>query len=255
MAWIPFTRSLVVMKAYSWYHRQNSLLEEKDIELSIPGGGEWYPFVMTFCDNEGFSAWMGEDLKLTILYNFPEFDWKYGASRIYDTQSEYYNSFYGAYLVERENGKPYGVNQQGQPVLQEIAEVPKFDFWRLVLADFGISDEERCFEWDVEDVEENVEYVGIDGWTRIRAALTVNGVYHQDHGFVASYLQYGRPHFPAAMRDFTPVKMKGLIYGRYFKEQNVSVFFYCIAGDEELLQKVDREKLSQSLLEMVDFSK
>lgn len=107
----PFSKYLVslsVMSVYSGMHERQSIMEEKGIELSIPGGGatseaDWYPFVMTFNPSaESFCRFIGEaNRELTILYNFPAFDLcrGKGCSRLYDPTSPYYNAFYGAYLV------------------------------------------------------------------------------------------------------------------------------------------------------------
>ena len=107
----PFSKyilSLSVMSVYSGVHERQSIMEEKGIELSIPGGGatseaDWYPFVMTFNPSaESFCRFIGEaNRELTILYNFPAFDLRRGkgCSRLYDPTSPYYNAFYGAYLV------------------------------------------------------------------------------------------------------------------------------------------------------------
>ena len=107
----PFSKyilSLSVMSVYSGMHERQSIMHEKGIELAIPGGSatketDWYPFVMTFNPSEvSFCRFIGEtNRKLTILYNFPAFDlrWGKGCSRLYDPTSPYYNAFYGAYLV------------------------------------------------------------------------------------------------------------------------------------------------------------
>ena len=224
---IPLTRSMMIMRIYSEYNEKESLLSEKKIQLSIPGGGNWYPFVMTFCDNHGFSSWMDEELKLTILYNFPRFSWEQGTSLIYDPDSDYYNSFYGAYLVERTNGMPYGFDEEGNVVPDEIAEVTKFDFWRLVLEDIGMPKEMRCFEWEICEIEKNLQYVGDDGWTRISAKVKVNGMYHQPDEYAMSYLQYGKPKINRAVNEYEVTEMDGLIYGKHYEDLNVSVFFYC----------------------------
>jgi len=252
---IPALRSRIVMRIYSEYNEKESLLTEKNIRLEIPSGEGWYPFVMTFCDNHGFSTWMGEELKLTILYNFPEFRWNQRCSEIYNPKSEYYNSFYGAYIVEREGGTPYGFDEDGNCIPSEVAEVPQYDFWKLVLEDFGLSKEERCFEWTVNSVKENIEYAGDSGWTRISAKLKVNGIYHEADEYVMSYLQYGRPEIRYDMKELAPVEMEGLIYGKYYPEINVSIFFYCVAMNEDIIRDVDERLLSQSFLEIVDFSK
>ncbi len=102
--------SMAVMGVYSKMNEAESLLASEEIDLSIPGGlstlrSDWYPFVMTFEANSGFRRFTGDSsLSLTILYNFPAFSLTKGCSRLYDTSSPYYNSFYGAYLVKDTDG-------------------------------------------------------------------------------------------------------------------------------------------------------
>ena len=127
----PFSKYLVslsVMSVYSGMHERQSIMEEKGIELSIPGGGatleaDWYPFVMTFNPSaESFCRFIGEaNRELTILYNFPAFDLRRGkgCSRLYDPTSPYYNAFYGAYLVT----DTADLSETGDPSLADTADV------------------------------------------------------------------------------------------------------------------------------------
>ena len=249
----PFVRSLAVMSVYSGIHRQESLMKQEGIRLKIPGGlstgeADWYPFVMTFNASEPFQRFIQDpSVKLTILYNFPAFSMKKGCSRLFDTASPYYNSFYGAYLVQREDSGAFGFTD-GKLDLDQTAVVPRFDFWELVLDDFGLPDGDKQFDWQVVELTENVSYLGYDGWSRVEVDLTVNGAAHRDQGFVQSYLQYGAPAFPVT-EEFEPVPMKGLVYGRYFEEWNTSIFFYVLATTEEMAEKCDEEILSRSVLE------
>lgn len=253
--------SLAVMKIYSGIHEQGSIMEEKGIDLYIPGGSaakekNWYPFVMTFNADEGFRRFTGEpDLKLTILYNFPAFDlWK-GCSMVYDTASPYYNGFYGAYLVCRgeDVAVPYGFLPDGSLDPEAAAKVPQFDFQKLVLRDFGIKTDALVFEWEIAKIQTKVTYLGIDGWTRADARLTVNGMQHRKEDFRRSYLQYGPPGYPLPDiqpdADFAPVHMIGRLYGRYFQEWNTSIFFYVLASNQEVLEDCDRNILSHSILQ------
>lgn len=116
------------MSVYSGMHERQSIMEAKGIELSIPGGGatseaDWYPFVMTFNPSaESFCRFIGEaNRKLTILYNFPAFDlrWGKGCSRLYDPTSPYYNAFYGAYLVT----DVADVSEKGYTSLTDAADI------------------------------------------------------------------------------------------------------------------------------------
>ena len=127
----PFSKyilSLSVMSVYSGMHERQSIMHEKGIELAIPGGSatkemDWYPFVMTFNPSEvSFCRFIGEtNRKLTILYNFPAFDlrWGKGCSRLYDPTSPYYNAFYGAYLVT----DTADVSETGDTSLTDTADI------------------------------------------------------------------------------------------------------------------------------------
>ncbi len=242
------------MRVYSAQQKKNSLLADEGISLSIPGGKGWYPFVMTFHDESGFADWCGEDAELTVLYNFPAYPhWYSRSSALYDPSSPRYNSFYGAYLVRREDGEPYGFSENGAADAGEIALVPEYDFRWLVLSDFGLTEDDWRFDWSVYEEEDNAEYLSIPGWTRLRAHLTVNGAYHEADGYARSYLQYGKPPTIEGETPFQPVAMEGLLYGRYFPECGISVFFYCVAAEKEIVEQTDRELLRHSVLKTAGF--
>lgn len=290
--WSPLSNypvSLAVMKVYSGIHERESIMAEKGIALNIPGGSvteetDWYPFVMTFNDSDGFRRFLRQteqsgqtaqadysDLELTILYNFSAFDVPRGCSRLYDPSSPYYNGFYGAYLVSGQvtegdsSRHPWGFTGDGQLDTASTALVPQFDFQNLVLGDMGIDRSRMVFQWELISTEENVSYAGSDGWSRADAALTVNGVFHKKEEYHQSYLQYGPPgKYPASGKnsepekmaersdfvpvDFAPVDMKGRVYGKYFRQWDTSVFFYVLAADEDVLERCDDGILSQSRL-------
>ncbi len=248
--------SMTIMQIYSHICEKDSIPDKENISIHIPGGlstaeSDWYPFVMTFQDNEGFRYFTGNDtVALTILYNFPAFSLTHGCSRLYDTESPYYNSFYGAYFVQQE-GTPYGFIQQNDNPLQvdyaSISQVPQFDFQRLVLGEFGLTSENAVFDWEITDTAESISYVGYEDFTQIDALLTVNGASHEKKAFQTSYLQYGTPNFPCE-KELAPITMYGRVYCRYFEEWNTSVFFYIIAADKAVLESCDSQILSKSTL-------
>lgn len=247
--------SMAVMSVYSEMNVKTSLLTSENIELSIPGGlstlrSDWYPFVMTFEANSGFRRFTGDSsLALTILYNFPAFSPLKGCSRLYDTDSPYYNSFYGAYLVKDTDGGIYGFTRQTDgslyPDTTAVAEVPKYDFWQLVLSEFGLTRADAVFDWSITEISGPVSYAGEDGFYRMDALLTVNGSSHEYDGFTQSYLQYGKPDFPVT-DALAPVQMYGRLYGKYLEGKQVSLFFYIVAADKEVLEECDKEILSES---------
>lgn len=254
----PFSRvfySMAVMGIYSKMNEKTSLLTSEEITLSIPGGlttlrSDWYPFVMTFEANNGFRRFTGDSsLALTILYNFPAFSPIKGCSRLYDTASPYYNGFYGAYLVRDAEGGAYGFTERPDgtlyPDTSAVAEVPKYDFWQLVLSEFGLTSQTAVFDWNITDISEPLFYAGEDGFYRMDATLTVNGSSHEYNGFTQSYLQYGKPNFPVT-DPLAPVPMYGRLYGKYLEEKQVSLFFYVVAADPEVLEECDKEILSES---------
>ncbi len=249
--------SMAVMGVYSKTNEADSLLASESINLSIPGGlstlrSDWYPFVMTFNANNGFRHFTEDSsLSLTILYNFPAFAPLKGCSRLYDMTSPYYNSFYGAYLVKDSDGLPYGFTKGADgalyPDATAIAKVTKYDFWNLVLAEFGVNSDNAVFDWTVTDISEPLSYAGANDFYRMDAALTVNGASHTYDGFTQSYLQYGKPNFPVT-DALAPVPMYGRLYGKYLEEKQVSLFFYIVAASEDVLEECDQKILSKSKL-------
>lgn len=247
----PFVRSLAVMGVYSKVHERQSLLAEESIDLRIPGGlstteADWYPFPMTFVADGAYAAWTGQpDARLTILYNFPAFDYAKGCSRLYDPDSPYYNGFYGAYLVRDASNAALAA---GAPDEDAVAGIAAFDFFTLVLGDFGLTPEGRVFDFTVTGRESGVTFAGHGGWTRIEADFTVNGAAHNRRDGVLSYLQYGAPTFPPAA-EFAPVDMHGIVCGRYFPEWDVGVYFYVMGTSEDVCRACEAQILSNSTLE------
>ena len=251
-----YLRSLLVMSVYSKQMQKESIMKEKGFDIHIPGGlttwkTDWYPFVMTFVDNEGFQSYTeNENLSLTILYNFPAFSLLNGCSRLFDKNSPYFNGFYGAYLVSDSSGKPYGFHSDGTIHKKEVISVPEFDFYWLVLEDFGLSPEDFIFDCEITEIKENISYSGFDGWTRIDSDIMVNQACHTARQNVRSYLQYGRPNEKDCF-EFAAIPMKGRIYARYFSEWNISIFYYIITVDNEILEECDKKILSYSKVEQV----
>lgn len=252
----PFLCSLGVMQIYSRQNEKESLLATEEIRLEIPGGlttlrSDWYPFVMNFCDGGGFRSFTGNSrLSLTILYNFAAFSPWHGCSRLYDCSSPYYNSFYGAYLVKDSDNIPYGFRlQEGNltPVLEEIAAIPQYDFFYLVLSEFGVTRENQVFQWNVTEIEQGLSYANHSNFVRMDALVTVNGSAHSYLGFTPSYLQYGTPGYKTE-EPLAPVTMYGRLYGTYLEEKHVSLFFYIVTADLDVLEQCDRTILSKSTL-------
>ena len=245
-------RSISVMSVYSNLHESQS---NAAFHIKIPGGlitpeKDWYPFVMTFNADKSFQYYTGrENINLSIMYNFPEFSPEAGYSMLYDKSSEYYNSFYGAYIVD-DPEKIYGFEKTENGLKinpDEVADVAAFDFSRLVLGDFGLKYKNFIFETDIADIEENITYMGMDDWIKSDINLTVSGAEHNPNGFVASYIQYGTPKI-STETPFEPVNMYGRIYAKYLPKYNQSIFMYIVASDKTVLEECDKNILSKSIM-------
>ncbi len=239
---LPQARSLAVMSVYSRMNERDSLMRERGLRIRMPGGfstlkKDWYPFVMTFEAGRYFGRSIGQsDVRLTILYNFGAFGLS-PRSSLYNTASPYYNSFYGAYLVSQDEGL-YGFDADGALLPEAMAAVPRYDFFQLVLGDFGLRSADRVFDWAITAQEEGVSLAGFDGWTRLTATLRVNGSAHAREGFVQSYLQYGAPQ-KRCSASFEPVDLTAVLYVRPFPEEGVSVFLYALCADGDALAETD----------------
>ena len=247
----PYIRSLIVMRIYSAQCEKSGIPRECGFRIRIPGGNatketDWYPFVMSFSDHAGFSNYIGKPgTKLTILYNFPAFSFKTGASRLFEPESLYYNSFYGAYIIKLPDGGAYGMKDDGTVDADAVECIAAFDYSKLVLSDFGLSSKDFICEASKEVQEKDATMAGIDGWTKLSADLTVSGAAHNRSGFVTSYLQYGSPK-GSVEEAFAPVSMKSEVFARYFPEYDVTIFFYVMARTDSVAKTCEEQILSKS---------
>jgi hypothetical protein len=251
IVFFPFIRSVVVMFAYSHYEEHTSLLADEEITINMPGGlstieKDWYPFVMTFNVDEGFSSYIGRELRISILYNFGAFEQLKGASSYYNPDSDFFNAFYGAYVIQDES-KAFGYNSDGTPDYEEMALVPKYDMSVLVLKSIGC--DEPTFEYTIDKAYHVEAFIGYSDWDVFEATLTTNSPVHELTTNYQAYIQYGKP--PTAYfsgENFPIVNVKGKIYGRYFEEEGVSIFFYVIAPTEGAIKQCDESFLKTSVL-------
>lgn len=245
----PFVKSVTVMSVYSLSEKSNSLLDSEEIKLKMPGGlstlkKDWYPFVMVFNDSYGFSRYIGRDVELTILYNFGAFDYLKGHSTYYDTESDFHNAFYGAYVTKTDE-RPFGFELDGTPNYEEMALVPEYDMRVLVLESIGC--ENPQFEWELTDMKPVDSFIGYSDWYVMNAIIRTNSPVHQQVEDFMAYIQYGEPPKDAT-DNFPLVEMQGRVYAKYFEEHGVSIFFYVIAPDEVAIETCDKEFLQESKL-------
>lgn len=247
-----FVKSVTVMYVYSQYEKSYSLLRDEHIKLDMKGGlstreKDWYPFVMTFNADYGFSNYIGRDVRLSILYNFGAFEYLEGASSYYNKQSDYFNAFYGAYVVKED--KFFGYNDDLTPNFEEMASVPKYDMTVLVLRSIGCKN--PTFEFDINATYTVDEYLGLSDWDVIDATITTNSPMHQYQDNHQAYIQYGKP--PETYYediDFELIEIKGRIYAKYIKDKGYTIFFYVIAPTNEIIEKCDRQMLQNTILEL-----
>jgi hypothetical protein len=250
----PF-RSYAVMYPYSILHQRSSVLARNKISFHIPGGNytswaDWYPFVISFNANEGLSAYLGETVEFTVLYNFGHFNILEGASSYYDPSSHYYSSFYGGYIIKpATEGRKIGFHDDNTINVEELAKIAEYDQKYLVLPSLGCPVELRVFTEEISAVQYEVEYVGYDNWVKVDSTIETNSPAHEYKGFKMGYLQYGRPagryHYK---EDFPIIILNGRVYVRYFEEFQATVVLYTMAPSWNTINEVDNEILSKAVI-------
>ncbi|EOC99238.1 hypothetical protein [Caldisalinibacter kiritimatiensis] len=247
-------RSYIVMYPYSLKEKSESILSKKKLKLHIPGGlytkeRDWYPFMMTFNDNEGFSKYVGKDLSLTVLYNFGYFEKEYGSSSYYNPSSPFYSSFYGAYVVSNNKNpkEKFGFYKNGELNISELSLVPKYDQTRLVLPSIGCPRDKIVFKTQIDKIEYNVKYVGESNWVKIDSTIKTNSPIHKAKKDCLGYIQYGKPIEKYYNQEEYPIiTLKGRMYAKYIEEYNVTIAFYILAPNISTINKYDDKVLSKS---------
>jgi hypothetical protein len=248
--------SYAVMAPYSYMHQWDSVLSRNKIKLNIPGGAatkkpDWYPFVITFNDNDGLSAYLGEDVEFTVLYNFGHFPPRSGTSSYYDPASPYYSSFYGGYIVKltkpQSDDRRFGFLENGEINAEELSKIPEYDQKYLVLSSLGCPAEQRVFSENLLSASYHVNYAGYNDWVRIDSEIRTNSPAHELKGYQQGYLQYGKPLGRLGYEeDFPVISLKGRVYARYFDEYRAAIVLYIMAPSWETINECDRDILSKT---------
>ena len=250
-------RSYIAMFFYSKVHENNSLLNKHNIQLKIPGGlsttnKDWYPFVMTFNDDTGFSRYYNRNFSLTILYNFGHFEVKDGSSSYYNPNSKYFSSFYGGYLVKNNDGqtRAFGFYNDGRINSEEISLVPEYDQKQLVLGSLGCPRNEMRFDVSINDIKYNVNYINHENWVKIDSTIITNSPLHRSTKNHRAYIQYGKPiDRYYAGKDFPIIELKGRTYVKYLEDYDMSIFLYILSPDMSTIEECDKAILSKTILE------
>jgi hypothetical protein len=181
-------QSYIVMSIYSGQQSATSVMNENKFKIDMPSGDGWYPFLLTF-NATSFRDWSGIDADMSILYTFGAFDSATRTSSIYDTASDKYSAFYGAYVVKKNSGT-FGFSD-GALDIGEVTKAVEYDYTQLVISAFGCS--APVFNVESYNIEGNKSIAGSEGWTQIDAVISANGCAHNYKSDKTSYLQYGRP--------------------------------------------------------------
>ena len=234
-------RSYVAMGVYSGQHSAKSVMKQHGFSVDIPSAQGWYPFMLTY-NADGFSAWSGMNAEMSILYNFGAFDAGMRTSSFYDPDSDKYCAFYGAYVLHKDEGV-FGFCDGGEADMDEIAVAVEYDYTQLVLEGFGC--DEPVFRVDEVEPPTKVSYAGSEGWTRIDAVITANGVAHTYQESKTAYLQYGPP-TQAVAEDFAVTQLRGRLYIKYFDEYDCTVMLYVIAPNQAAVDACDTDILQKT---------
>jgi hypothetical protein len=239
----PLLRSVSVMSIYSTLHENESIMKQAGFNLYIPGGiatpqKDWYPFPMTFNAGE-----FTDGARMSIIYNFPAFDAISRSSMLYDEDSSYNSAFYGAYVITKDDGTPYGLTDKWINT-DEVSIAFEYDYVNLVLKSLG--NEEFDFS-PVQYEASQTDYLGFNDWIMIDAIINTNSTSHNSVGFKRSYIQYGNPGKKAS-EDFPLILLLGRLYIRYFEEYNCTIAMYIMARNEEVIIECDKNILSESII-------
>jgi hypothetical protein len=248
-------RSYAVMVPYSWIHYGNSVLKRNNIRFDIPGGirtkkADWYPFVLTFNDDDGLSWFLEEEVEFTVLYNFGHYLIRQGTSSYYSPDSPYYSSFYGGYIVKpKSEARKFGFLENGAVDSTALARVPEYDQKYLVLSSLGCPPEKRVFSQNIVSEQYDVDYAGYQGWVRLDSEIETNSPAHESKEFMRGYLQYGRPLGRLDHdEDFPVINLKGRAYIRYFDELKATVVLFIMAPAWTTVNECDEEILSNTFI-------
>lgn len=244
------------MSVYSYLCKKDSFTNTLGIDIKMPGGlstakKDWYPFVMTFDDNKGFSNYVKRNMHYTVLYNFGAFEYLNGASSLYNPDSDYYGAFYGAYFVQELDNPdhPFGFDDQGNVHIEEAVLPGTYDINELVLGGFGLYD--PISSYIVDDVKQVETFINYSNWTVIDATITTHGPNHKYTKKQQAYIQYGKP--PAKYNkgeDFPVTEFKSRFYLKYVEEKKCTVFLYVIGPHNKMIEACDENFLQKSVLEI-----
>jgi hypothetical protein len=234
--YLPRSRSYIVMAASGFYEQQQA---NQQIALSIPVSDsakqlDWYPKMLCYNDRGGYN-------RANDSADFQGYGPEAHAS-FYDTDSAYYASFFGAYVVGN-----VGESWTNSP--EHLASVPRYDYMYLILEALGCPREKLKFDYRVLRENDDVTAAGSEGWVCYDLSIDTVGVAHQQRGFLLHDLQFGPSPFPQG-EDFEPVTLYARVYAKYDELRRTQVMLYVMTPDQELLEATDSQLLSYAAVNL-----
>ncbi|MBF7097186.1 hypothetical protein [Alkalibacter mobilis] len=238
---------LLSLTVLGFKNAYEEIIADENMDVSLPGGlstfeRDWYPFVSTF-NAQGIGRYVGEDISLVVKFNFGAF--KGNSSLFFDSESKYYNSFYGCYII-KENGDKSRVLMSGGSIdLNKIEKIARYDLEKLVMNSIGCHSINMKFEL----LENSVSSEFREGeiWERIDSMIVSNGPQHDFRGFQPAYLQYGIPQKKNG-EDFEIMEFYSRMYGKYFADKKTYLLFYVISPDLGVVETTDLLYLRKAVI-------
>ena len=218
--------SIIVMKYYNDYNVRNSNIDYDidSIEIKKPYG-KWYPLMNKY-SSKGFSKYVNEDIDLLIMYSYGDFTM--GTSSLFDVNSPQFNSFYGCYIIESNEGAYFGYDESGRIQIDKMAMVPEYDFKYLVGGAMGLEKKDFFLEYSIDEYGENKE------GNSIEFKIKTNSIYHCYNGFNINYIQYGIPYIEYDGDDFYPMDIYCKIKIEKV-ENNTIIVYYIFTPTREII--------------------
>jgi len=252
---IPPTRigpSMLVMQLNNYVQNKNALTIKEGIKIKMPAGyvsdsQKWYPFVMTYDASHAFSRKIDRDVDLTILYNFAGYNPLKGRSRLYEHDSPYLGSFYGAYLLKNnDTAFAYLFNDEGDIQVDALTSVARYDYLQLVLGGFGAP--YASLNFDV--ISNEFQSIDLKGerWTQVTSIVQTNSPRHPLKSFKMSYLQYGLPEGKEG-DQFSKMTLYSRVLVRKIEQAKTTVALYAMSTDEAFLDQMTKSLLLETEIE------
>lgn len=240
--------SIFFMRVYTDYNDMTSIMYKNSFYIDMLGGlntreKDWFPFVMTFNDHN-ISKNINEDIDISILYNFGAFE--NGRSNFYNKNSDYFSSFYGAYIIQCKNRSQIFGFQGDNIDTDAIMKITKYDLQELVLESLGCQNVDVSFK--IDNIYKNIAYLSSNNWIRIDSTIISVSPLHKFKKNRLAYIQYGKPPLHYLGEDFVREELVGRVYCKYFNEYKCTILLYIIAPSISVIEKTDLNILSKTVI-------